>query len=187
MPWCPGAADIPVQLRRSADFEPWTQQTSENTDCNWAHYLPEVPTGFDVAVVVAGPTMTPTYRLAPGDDVHVGEPEADSWMGASLTRLAAELARHASRTVWLTAPASEATYGVGAKDDWYWTSPERTDAWNSLQETVAGQTGGGVVDFARWFSEQPDRDTYRPDGAHLEGHGADLAAAFVTSNLQAPP
>jgi peptidoglycan/LPS O-acetylase OafA/YrhL len=179
--------DVPVQLRRSGDFEPWTQQTGENTDCNWTHYLPEVPTGFDVAVVVAGPTMTPTYRLAPGDEVHVGEPEADSWMGASLTRLAAELARHASRTVWLTAPPSEATYGVGAKDDWYWTSPERADAWNSLQETVAGQTGGGVVDFARWFSEQPDRDTYRPDGAHLEGRGADLAAAFVTSNLQAAP
>ena len=178
---------MPVQLRRSTDFEPWSKQTSEDTDCNWAHYLAEVPTGFDVAVIVAGPTMTPTYRLAPGHDVHVGEPEADSWMGASLTRLAAELARHASRTVWLTEPASEATYGVGAKDDWYWTSSDRADAWNSLQESVAAPTGGVVIDFARWFDEQPDHDTYRPDGAHLEGHGADLAAAFLTSSLRALP
>jgi peptidoglycan/LPS O-acetylase OafA/YrhL len=176
--------DIPVQLRRSTEFKPWPAQTGEKHDCNWAHYMPDVPAGFDFAVIVAGPTMTPTYRLAPGQEVHVGDPAADAWLGASLTRLVAELQRHAARVIWLTAPASEATYGVGTTDDWYWTSRERTDAWNTDQRAVAAQTGGTVIEFARWFYEQPDHDSYRPDGSHLEGQGADLAAAYVTMQLQ---
>ena len=175
--------DVPVQLRRSTEFKPWPAQSGETHDCNWAHYMPDVPAGFDFAVVVAGPTMTPTYRLPPGQDVHVGDPAADAWLSASLTRLAAELQRHATSVVWLTAPASEATYGVGTSDDWYWTSRARTDAWNALQRAVAVQTGGSVIDFAQWFYEQPDHDTYRPDGSHLEGEGADLAAAYVTMEL----
>jgi peptidoglycan/LPS O-acetylase OafA/YrhL len=175
--------DVPVQLRRSAEFEPWPAQTGETHDCNWAHYMPDLPAGFDFAVIVAGPTMTPTYRLSPGQDVHVGDPAADAWLSASLSRLAAELQRHATSVVWLTAPASEATYGVGTSEDWYWTSRARTDAWNALQRAVAAQTGGTVIDFAKWFYEQPDHDTYRPDGSHLEGQGADLAAAYVTMEL----
>jgi peptidoglycan/LPS O-acetylase OafA/YrhL len=175
--------DIPVQLRRSTEFKSWPAQTGETHDCNWGHYLPDMPGGFDLAVVVAGPTMTPTYRLAPGHDVHVGDPEADAWLSASLTRLAGELQRHASSVVWLTAPASEATYGVGTTDDWYWTSRERTDAWNALQRAVAAQTGGTVIEFANWFYEQPDHDSYRPDGSHLEGQGADLSAAYMTTEL----
>jgi hypothetical protein len=175
--------DVPVQLRRATDFKPWPEQTGETHDCNWAHYLPDEPGGFDVAVIVAGPTMTPTYRLGPGHDVHVGDPQADAWMSASLTRLVAELQKHAAAVVWLTAPASEATYGVGTRDDWYWTSSSRTDAWNSLQRTIAAQTGGSVIEFAQWFYAQPDHDSYRPDGSHLEGAGADLSAAYVTSAL----
>ena len=175
--------DIPVQLRRATDFEPWPGQTGETHDCNWAHYVPDLPAGFDFAVIVAGPTMTPTYRLAPGQEVHVGEPAADAWLSASLTRLAAELQRHAANVVWLTAPASEATYGVGTSDDWYWTSRDRTDAWNAVQRAVAAQTDGTVIEFAKWFYEQPDHDNYRPDGSHLEGEGADLAAAYVTMEL----
>ena len=184
---CPILDDdnLRVQLTRSGEFRHWVDFTNVGYACDWRTYVPSLPTDFDIVLVVAGPTMTPTYRAGDGKgpDLRVDQPVGAAWFADALARLGDTIASHGRTTVWLTAPASQTTHG-GSRDDWHWTSTTRTAAWNDLLSAQAARGAAALVDFASWFNAEPDHDSFRPDGSHLEGHGAEVAAAYVASQLK---
>ena len=184
---CPILDDdnLRVQLTRSGEFRHWVDFTNVDYACDWRTYLPSLPTDFDIVLVVAGPTMTPTYRAGDGKgpDLRVDQPGGAAWLGDALARFGDAIASHGRTTVWLTAPSSQTTHG-GSRDDWHWTSTTRTAAWNEVLGAQAARSAAVLVDFASWFNAEPDHDSFRPDGSHLEGHGAEVAAAYVASQLK---
>jgi hypothetical protein len=87
----------------------------------------------------------------------------------------------AGRVVWVTTPVSQPPPGNATS--WYWAEPDRADAWNEVQRKAAKRTGGEVLDFASWLLAQPAPETFRPDGTHLRGANAPIAAAWVRERL----
>jgi len=183
---CPILDDdnLRVQLTKGGEYRHWVDFTNVDYACDWRTYLPALPTDFDVVLVVAGPTMTPTYRApnGKGPDLRVDQPAGAAWFADAVARFGEAVASHGRTTVWLTAPSSQTIHG-GSRADWYWTSTTRTAAWNELLSAQAARSAAVLVDFASWFNAEPDHDSFRPDGSHLEGHGAEVAAAYVADQL----
>ena len=175
-------SDPPVELQDSSGYATWGRHTT-GKNCDWRTYLPAAPTDFDVAVVFAAPTMLVNIELPDGSRVSVADPRGREFLRSSLARLSVELRRHARRVVWMTAPTSQYAVGSGP---WLWSDENRTVAWNALVVETARATGGSLIDFRSWFMAQPDNDQFRPDGAHLEGRGAELAAEWLATEVLAP-
>jgi hypothetical protein len=76
----------------------------------------------------------------------------------------------------MTSPTSSYANETGP---WLWSDEQRTAAWNALVTDVAKATGGTLSDYRSWFMAQPENDKFRPDGAHLEGLGAERTAEWL--------
>ena len=172
--------DLDVQLNPSSEFASWREMNGEHHDCNWSTYVDSVPAA-DVILVVVGPTMLVNYSID-GEPSDVTQPAASKVFADSLSRLSETLATRSQRLVFVTSP--ESAFVAGSADlGWFWGDRSRADAWNAIERQVAADHGAEVIEYHEWFDTQPDRHTFRPDGAHLEGRGADLSAAWILGQI----
>lgn len=132
----------------------------------------------DIVVLQVGPWETLDFQRPGGSGwEHLGEPDFDTYVTGELTEAVDLLASGGARVVLVTMPPMHPEKGQGAD---LCTCPERIEAWNAIQATVAASRPDAVttVDFAGWIAQGDNDATYRFDGIHLTPNSAARAAAL---------
>jgi peptidoglycan/LPS O-acetylase OafA/YrhL len=179
---CPMLLDdtVKVQLRPDGGYETWKTTGARVDECAWSARFAGAPQA-DVVLLMFGPTMMANYRVGT-ENTDVTQPLGRKFLADGVAQMQAQVATHGPRLVWLTAPVSQPP--PGALNDWYWDIAPRADSWNDVQRQIAKSTGGEVIEFGAWLLAQPDPQLFRPDGTHLRGPGAPIAANWLAEQLR---